>query len=432
MIANPTMYDTSFSNLKGKVGNCMAGGIYSSEKCLECGGSFKDTGKALACPDHPDRRAAKMFVRFPGVFIRFNDYHQAQTFLAGLRYKHDEGSFDPRDYRRDLPLGFTNLGEKWLHYRERAGVRSMRHLRNHMNRAFSFFGNTNIKDIGYAGLEDFLHNLPIHLSEKTKANIMATLHAFWVWVIKREKKRNQAFDMPEFPTVEYELKWRKIVDKETQLEILNELYRISWHINPKIYIGCLWLATYLNIRPIELIHIKEADINTATGIMLIKHNKERKPKKVYLLDEDIGLIKSFPPVLHPEKTYFFRHPTARKGVHKDKRGKFGPKYLNTWWTRACENLGVNGVPVYPGTRHSSAIELGDHYSPEEIMGDGTGHATNKAFNRYFKLKAEKKKEIAAQARSAPKLHHDSVQDKKGKILNILDKNGGGGGSRTQS
>jgi hypothetical protein len=57
-----------------------------------------------------------------------------------------------------------------------------------------------------------------------------------------------------------------------------------------------------------------------------------------------------------------------------------------------------------GDRHSSAVELGDYYTPEEIMGGGTGHAANKAFNRYFKLKADKKKEIPAKARPAPKLH----------------------------
>lgn len=84
--------------------------------------------------------------------------------------------------------------------------------------------------------------------------------------------------------------------------------------------------------------------------------------------------------------------------------------------KACENLGVEGVPLYPGTRHSSIVELGDHYSPEKIMGDGTGDATNAAFNRYFKLKADKKREIAARARAAPKLHRNLGQDESVKAL----------------
>ena len=74
------------------------------------------------------------------------------------------------------------------------------------------------------------------------------------------------------------------------------------------------------------------------------------------------------------------------------------------------------------------VELGEEYSPEEIMGGGTGHASNKAFERYFQLKAKKKRQIAARTRVAPVLHHNSEKNKKGKLLKMKYKNGAEGGT----
>lgn len=73
------------------------------------------------CTEHPDIAASKKFrVRFPtqGTYIqqRFSTLAEAEQFLNGLRFK--EGSpdevLDPRDYKKDNPLGFENLVEKWL------------------------------------------------------------------------------------------------------------------------------------------------------------------------------------------------------------------------------------------------------------------------------------------------------------------------------
>jgi integrase len=407
----------------------MLGGVYSSQKCSVCESRFEDDGKrALVCPSHPHCQATKFFVRFKGIFRRFSDYRSAQRFLTGLRYESDKGSFDVRDYRADQPLGVENLSKTWLKHREQDGVRCMRNLKNHIGRAVAFFGNRSVRDIGYGDLEDFRYSLPKSLSNKTVSNIFRTLHSFWVWAAKREDIK-----MPEFPKIEYELGWRKIIDKETQGRVLAEVRRISWHINPKIYIGCLWLSTYVNVRPIELIHVRESDFDLANGIMYVRHNKERRPKKVYLLPEDVELIKSFPQSLHPNRTYFFRHG-RRKRINASKQGQFGKDHLANWWRKACTNIGIEGVPLYPGTRHSSVVELGDFYTPEEIMGDGTGHRTHESFSRYFKLKAEKRREIAAKARrvsnspspgqpdvaasGAPSLNRNLVQQKSEKVIEI--------------
>lgn len=201
--------------------------------------------------------------------------------------------------------------------------------------------------------------------------------------------------MPEFPEISFELNYRKIVDKPTQGAILEELKRITT-FNPKIYIGALWLSTYVLVRPIELINIKEEDIDVSNGIMRIIRNKEKKPKVVYLLEEDIEIIKSFPPVID-KNMFFFRHG-KRKGVAKSKRGYFGKDYIAGYWKQACKNLGVEGVPLYPGTKHSTVVALGETCTPEEIRKHGTEHTNNKAFDKYLQVSAEKKRALFRQAR----------------------------------
>ena len=128
------------------------------------------------------------------------------------------------------------------------------------------------------------------------------------------------------------------------------------------------------IRPIELLHIKEGDFDTSMGIVNVRYNKESKPKIVPLLLEDIELVKSFPAAL--PHLYFFRHG-KRKGVAASKRGQFSRNYLWSWWKKACEHLGIDGVDLYGGTKHSTVTALRKSFSPEEIKKYGTKHSSHR-------------------------------------------------------
>jgi hypothetical protein len=210
----------------GKEGLCMIGGIYENK-----------SGKG-----------SPYIARFKSVWRRFNDKKAAERFLTGLRYKFDEGSFDPRDYQKDQPLGFTNLSDKWLELQK--GLRSYGHIRRHVQYAQEYFANKNIRLIGFGELEDFFQQLPGKIGPKTKANISGTLKVFWRWVSRREKT-----EIPAFPEFKYVLKFRKTVDFETQQAIIQEVRRISNHVDPKVYLAIRWLARYYSIRPVELLHI---------------------------------------------------------------------------------------------------------------------------------------------------------------------------------
>ncbi|MFC1534764.1 tyrosine-type recombinase/integrase [Thermodesulfobacteriota bacterium] len=394
----------------------MLGGIYSNQRCPACESKFKDDGKkGLFCLKHPEYQARKYFVRFKGgIFKRFENYQSAQRFITGLRYKYDEGSFDERDYKQENPLGFENLATQWLDIKkEEVKKSSFIKIQNHINRAIKEWRNKNIKEIGYAEIEDFLLSQKIEktnepISAKTKSNIKSTLHSFWIWLKKR--RILSASQIPEFPETPFELSWRKTIDKEIQQGILDEIYNISFHINPKIWIGIKFLSTYISIRPGEMLNIKEGDFDLNLGVVVITNPKEKKPKTVPLLEEDIGILNSFPRGL-PD-IYFFRHQKGRSGVKAGER--FGEKYLYKWWKKACDNLGIDGVDLYGGTRHSSARALREFNSPEEIK-RATMHTTNKAFERYFQIELEDVRNIYGNTKKGKRKYNDKKEE-----VSVLD------------
>lgn len=145
----------------------------------------------------------------------------------------------------------------------------------------------------------------------------------------------------------------------------------------------LWSSSKIPYRPGELIKLREGDIDLDNGYLILSDTKEKWPKLVPVIDEDVDLILSFPRAL-PHMPFF----RLIKGNGSAKPGtKFGKDYLYKWWKKVCANLGVEGVDLYGGTRHSSAIALCKVRTPQEIK-RATMHSTNKAFERYFRIEGE--------------------------------------------
>jgi len=389
----------------------MIGGIYSGQKCPVCGDSFKDNHKdGVVCPKHPEHRATRFIVKFNKTWKRFKSYETANRFLTGLRFKCDEGTYDERDYKKDNPLGFDVLLEKWLGVKEKTvKPGSYRNLANYAGRAIAFLGSRNVKEIGFAELEDFLFSQKV--SDKTRANIKSAMHDFWTWLRKRRIIALAQF--PEFPECSFELGFRKTISKEEQTAILEEVHRISCHINPKIYLGIKWLCTYISIRPGEMISLKEGNIDVSNGYLTFPYPKEKRPKIVPILEEDVEILRGFPvgvPALP-----FFRHVKGISGVREGQ--SFGEKYFYKWWVRACQNLGIEGVDLYGGTRHSSAKALRHYCSPEEIK-RATMHVTNKAFERYFQIESDDLREIYSKTKTATVMQPGKLQVKKGNLLKL--------------
>jgi len=349
-------------------------------------------------------------VKFQGIYKRFKNLQEAERFLNRLRHEYDQGTFDKRDWLASKPLGFSNLVDDWLAMRTKQ-VRCPNNLVYHMDYATAFFQNTNIKNIQYSELEAFYLSLPGKLSEKTKANVFTTLHSFFAWIIKREKRNKRTLEWPEFPTIPFELRRRPTISREQQLAILDWLRQAAPH---KVWLAIKWLITYPSIRPGELIEIKEGDINRELGVIYVRDNKGKRTKTVPVLDIDRPFIRN----RALSYLFFFRHE-QRRGIAPHQRGKFGKRCLYTWWQKSCRDLGIRGIDLYGGTRHSTVQWLRlQGRTPEEIK-RATMHSTTKSFDRYFDMDLEDLREIYAGTRMAPA----STGTQNNKIVNLHDKTG---------
>lgn len=323
--------------------------------------------------------SGKYIVRFgKDIFKRFSNYHDAFIFLFGLRFKTVEKTFDKRDYKKEQPLGFETQARKWLEVKqEQVKPSSWRNLRSYMNKAIDTWGQTNVKQISYGHIEDFLFSKKNFQNDKTRSNARSCLHDFFSWLKKRE-----AVPIPDFPDCKYDLGRRVITSWDVQSKIIEEVKRICDEESPKVSFGIELLATYINLRPDDLRRIREEDFDPESGFIIIHNPTKRKNtfKSVRLTQEHKerwqAFRERFPGLPHVP---FFRHTTG-KG-HRTNDGGFGAKIFWANWKRACANLGIENLDLYGGTRHTTATEL-SRIAGHDNTKKASGHLTNKAFDRY--------------------------------------------------
>ena len=379
----------------------MKGNLYPVGKCPECGSKFIHVEpRGIWCPNHPFISPKKFILRFGrDISKSFTTYDRAYRFLTGLRYETEEGKFDPRDYKSSNPLGFSNIIDQYISDRasDTKKKATVKKYKQRLEWAKQYFIQRNVKHIKHKDLTAFINWLEDKgKSSKYIYDILNCIRMVYNWLlINHDIAQDQC---PVYPEYKPKMAKRKLVSKVDQQAILDQLYNDVFEINSKIYIGILFLTTYLNIRPKELREIREEDIDLNRGMITLTAltTKEREEKTIYLLPDDIDLLKSvkmtFP------KNYFFTHTEG--SAHSPARAgdRIGKDTFYLYWRRTCKKLGIEGVPLYPGTRHSSAVALKESGVSTEDIKRGTGHSTNKAFERYLQVSGSELRKLYAQTR----------------------------------
>ena len=329
-------------------------------------------------------------VRYGKITKRFDNYPAALQFITGLRFQEGSGQFDARDYQvKGKPLAFGRLAEEWLNLKARqVRPKTLGALKNALDHAGCVFGSSNIKSIKYAHIEDFLNGLK--LAPKSKTNTLAIIKQFWAWVVARYEIE----PLKSWPTLpQPEMRFRKTVSISDQELILAEVKKMVGQTRPRSWLAIKWLLTYISVRPGEMITLQEGQIDRGRGLLIFPHPKERQPKMVLLLDEDREILSQMPLCFDPT-TLFFRHTDGRYAGQP-----LGKQRLYRDWKAACAQLGIDGVDLYGGTKHSTAMGLRFNGAAtyEEIR-KITGHTTNKAFDRYLRLEGETVKGLLARRR----------------------------------
>lgn len=287
-------------------------------------------------------------------------------------------------------FGFVELTYKWLYFKrpllKKNGYETVRY---HIDVISKIINNRDVRSINYNFLDDLFSDLRRKYSSKTVWNIRGTIGNFMKWCYRRNFI--DYWSENDLPEVKYEMELRETVDKNIQKMIINHIKKISYDINPKIWFGIHFLAVYIAIRPGELLQIRESYVNVGRGVIILptKITKTKKSVVIPLLDEDIIFFAER--ITPGSDLYFFRHDhLGRSGVSNNE--KFGGKYFWKWWTEACRQLGIVGVDLYGGTRHSSACALEDSFTREEIF-VATQHRSSKALDRYYRPKEKTHKAL---------------------------------------
>ena len=208
-------------------------------------------------------------------------------------------------------------------------------------------------------------------------------------------------EYPKFPKITYELGRRKIITWKIQEQVLDKVKEISYHKNPKVWFGMELLATYTALRPDDLRRVYENSLD-ASGFLTIHNPTKRKNKfKVVRLHPEnveiwMELSKAYPAM--PDIP-FFRHPGRVRGTTKSCI-IFGPRHLSDWWNRACDLLGIKGVPLYPGTKHTTATETAKLLGSDRAK--NASGLTNKAFDRYCQVESSDAFEVVTEIRRKKK------------------------------
>ncbi len=361
----------------------MEGGIYTREKCSQCNRTLVYCGsKGITCPDHPGERARTCIVKFPGkIYKTFTDIRAAEQLLNFLRYEKGERKehFNPDDYRSARPNSFGALIDQYLARKKTR--KTFKKIERYISRALESFGlGRNVRDVTSTEIEDYLYGIP-GISEKTRADHCSQLHDFWTWC--RKRKIISLAEFPEFPEIEYKLGYRKVTTWEIQEKVIDRVKEISYERNPKIWLGIEMLATHTEIRPGDLLKIREGDYQRGYVTIFDPTKSQAKGgiwKTIRLLPEHTEAwenIRGMYPCLNDEMP-FFRHHGGIAGLAVNQ--PFSDKYFYTWWMKACDEIGLKGVPLYPGTKHTTATETARLLGPKKAQ-QASG-LTNKAFERY--------------------------------------------------
>jgi len=374
--------------LKG--GIMQVGGIYTDQKCRVCGSTLRDNHRdGLVCSKHPEQRASRFIVRLGKLSRRFKAYDQAQQALTLLRAEKTRGTFDHREYLVRSPLSVSSQIEKYLEHKA-VDLRpnTLRSYRLHAKRVCGFFGDLPISRITYADLEDFKFSLR-DLSSKSISLTLKFLQAFLNWC----KDRGDLREVPKFPSCRVEMQMRKIITKEQQAQVLSLIYEKHWKTKPRACIGIRLLCTYPNLRPGELLQVQEKHINREEHVIIIEHPKEtRNPKFILLSNDEMDEINSLPRGF-PEM-YFLRHDVGTGGVLPGTR--YGKNLLHSIWKDACSELGINGVSLYAGTKHTTISAWAQTHS-ESVIRSATGHMSD-ALRRYIVINDEVLQKLYQEAR----------------------------------
>lgn len=379
-------YLTSRYNIPEEIflgGDVMKGKVRSRDLCCQkCGQRYEvKEGVAIfcrTCLTKPDSffvqiywqgKTHKLYKDRDGK--RMDSYKAADQMLTEISGNIQAGIFILDHYLPKEADQFrcAKLLQRWLLTKANLAPTTLREIKRYERTYFTpYFGAKLAMKLTAGDIEDFLYNLPKHLSMKTKKNILTTLRSFFSWLHRRETINR----IPLFPVLDVPESAIEVITPEAMAAVIEQL---DPHHQP--------IFMFLAMHPIRTgearaLKTKDFDLDKMTvhieRAFSLKEIRHRKNKRDYYLPIHEGFDTSVLSGKLPEAWVFTNkagHPYTSEGLRRR-------------WHEARVKAGVPNVKLYNATRHSFATNaLWSGHSLQNIS-KALGHSDSKSVMKYAK------------------------------------------------
>ncbi|MFC1591209.1 tyrosine-type recombinase/integrase [Thermodesulfobacteriota bacterium] len=352
--------------------------IRTKEKC-SCGAKFVLTPMGLFCPKHLKSRPNRFYLDwyFQGEqFKRFGikDFKTAFTEAGAIERDIKEFKFRPEHYKGKTAkvtkkFAFETRFDRWMALKEKEVAPSYyRKIEQYRKEFVAFFGNEDVRLINRDMIMEYYESLLGKVSVKTQYNKLGMLHTFLRDMHDREVIR----DVPRFPKVKLQKRRVKWMQKDQQLTVLQKI--------PEQHKPVFLFLFGTGCRQAEARALHWEDLDFNSSLITIRHNFSGTELRSIPKDREERLI----PMTQAVRQVLQKQPrTLHIGFVFTMKGK--PYYessLGKIWRKACDDAGVDRIPLHAGSRHSFASQLVNRGQSLEIIGEILGHADRRTTQKY--------------------------------------------------
>lgn len=291
----------------------------------------------------------------------------------------DKGKgFDPRQWFECRGFAFRVYADQWLIDHQMGYAPSVRRDVGRMVAAAqAYLGEMDIRSVRHGHLEDFLKQLPAHLSPKTKRNYLITLHKIFSDAHRREDI-NRIPGFPKLSVPEPETKW---LSREWQDKVIDAIPGPDRPIFQFIRV--------YGVRPGEARALMWDAVDFEKGVITIRRTfsgsvlqETTKTKRVRFLP----IVEAIEDVL--------RGLRGLGGfVFRNRSGRPYQADLSKIWNEARDRVGAPAVNLYQGTRHSLGVQKLSEGHSLDVLRDIFGHTTTKTTRRYAEADMTSKRRV---------------------------------------
>ena len=296
--------------------------------------------------------------------------------------------------RRNQIRALANQWLEWIERSDELEPYTVYSYRGHVVREFKWWGHCTIDDVSWDGLDKWVNVMRSRLAPQTILNVLGTMRSFLRWYRMRDK----SYVIPEFPRVKRGKHKKPVTmslfDQAAVLAAIPEddrgIFLSYAHLTLRQGEGRACLVEHYDFKRREL---WVGDAMKGSGPNALRGDTKTGECGRYPVSEELAeWIERHVPSAARFRGNVPLFPNPRTG------NVYSRNTIQDIWRKACLVAGVDHVPPYRATKHSTLSELARVLTPQQLQ----GLARHKKFDTtriYFGEDADPKGEAQA-ARAA--------------------------------